>query len=396
MARARWVLVGVGVVACGRGGGAGRRPPSGDVVIADAGVAAVLLDAPAAVGVAAPPGPYRGPDCQAAYAPRPDRDAAPMCFEPGGSFVVGAPPGELNDASRPQRRVTLSPFFIDQFEVTRAQFARFLNEAQHALGCDELGMALCPGSNQPHPWTLTLLVDGSDVRPYGEVPRGTRTFAVRPGEERLPMAEVSAAAADAYCAWVGKALPTQAQWEFAARVEPLTGALRRFPWGDRFARRLGNCAEETCRDGVEYAAPVDAFPRDFSATGVRGLFGNVSEWVRECAAPAIPPCGDCVDPVVDAPCAPPSNEDLADARSAPHEGAPPMIEYSERIADEIYSEDGPELRYGRTTRGGSWVSRGADSALRSAFAYSAWVGWDDSGFRCVTAPGPAAARTQGS
>ncbi|MBL8626021.1 MAG: SUMF1/EgtB/PvdO family nonheme iron enzyme [Myxococcales bacterium] len=377
MARARWVLVGVGVVACGRSGDASRRPPPTDAVIADAGAAAALVDAAIAVGVAVPAGPYRGPDCQAAYAPRPDRDAAPMCFEPGGTFVVGAPPGELNDASRPQRRVTLSPFFIDQFEVTRAQFARFLNEAQHGLGCDELGIDLCPGAFQQYPWAIALLVDGAAVAQYGEVPRGTRTYAARPGEARLPMVEVSAAAADAYCAWVGKALPTHAQWEFAARVEPLTGALRRFPWGDRFARRLGNCNEYVCLDGSTQSGPVDAFPRDVSATGVRNLFGNVSEWVRECAAPAIPPCGDCVDPVVDTPCAPRGSEGIPDAQSAPLEDTPPN---HRQIPGELHSEDSPSGRYGRAIRGGSWRDPPNESAQRPPQASGAS---NETGFRCI-------------
>jgi hypothetical protein len=56
---------------------------------------------------------YAGPDCQVAYAPRRERDAAPMCLQPGGEFLMGAAPGEGPPESQPQQKVTLSPFLID-------------------------------------------------------------------------------------------------------------------------------------------------------------------------------------------------------------------------------------------------------------------------------------------
>jgi formylglycine-generating enzyme required for sulfatase activity len=330
-------------------------------------------------------GPYRGPDCRTAYAPRPDRDAAPMCFEPGGAFLEGSPPGEGMEAEHPQRRVRLSPFLIDQFEVTRAQFARFLAEAKPDIPCEDLGTRLCPNNfGDTGLWALAAmqgetLLDDLNNRYTPGIPL---TFRVRPGEERMPMVEVSAEDADAYCRWVGKVVPTNAQWEYAARVEPLTGKLRQFPWGDRFDPTKAYCAPTSCRNAhgrphtgsmsvLAIALPlVDAYPGDVSPTGVRNLAGSVREWVRECASPMIPPCDDCLDPVGPTDCAKATVKEPSDVVYTPH---------------------------GRTARGGSLYGDADD--VRGA--YRAAVGipqgdWTDVGLRCVLDAGIVAPATTGA
>lgn len=295
----RWLVVALlGTAACGKRNSrdgaapagesdvtAGTTPTAGSATAA--GLAATVpaagspadprpLDGP--VAVAAPAGPYRGPDCRAAHAPRPDRDAAPMCFQPGGTFLVGSPDGEGTPAERPQRRVTLSPFFIDQFEVTTAQFARFLAEAPHGLPCDRIGPDHCEGTRRVKP----------DQRPVGDV---------------------TIAAARAYCAWAGKTLPTNARWEYAARFDPQRETTRRYPWGDDYRAGLASCDRAYCGgsaapDQLVATTTVDMFPGDETATGVRGMASNVSEWVAECATPSIPDCGRCLDPIGPTSCEP--------------------------------------------------------------------------------------------
>jgi formylglycine-generating enzyme required for sulfatase activity len=192
-----------------------------------------------AIAVAAPPGPYDGPDCSASYAPRPDRDPSPMCFAPGGTFQMGAPDGDDrgNAESRPRHAVTLSPYFIDQHEVTGEQFLRFLEspEARPRL-CEEIIPGVC------------LAIDNRDYLPYAieparkHVTSASMRLVPLPDFERHPVVLVSFAGAQAYCAWAGKALPSEAQWECAAAHDPITGADRAFPWGDRFEPERVRCS----------------------------------------------------------------------------------------------------------------------------------------------------------
>lgn len=302
MTRLWWCAI-LATVACER---QSRSAPNARDAALLVATDAQVLDAAELVAVPAPPGPYTGPNCDTRFAPRPDRDPSPMCFQPGGTFLMGSPEGEGEPDERPQRKVTLSPFFIDQFEVTREQFARFLNEADHGLACDEIGRPMCPGvQSSSSPWALDLYQNGKRLDWYSQdFPAGaSRRFAAREGEERLPMSEVWLLAARAYCRWAGKVLPSNAQWEYAARVEPLTGHVRRYPWGDRFEKNRANC-DTSCGDPYRFAAPVDAMPGDVSATGVRGLAGNVVEWVEGCHSQTHEDCGACVDPIGETECRP--------------------------------------------------------------------------------------------
>lgn len=304
MMRLWWCAILATAVGCERQ----SRPAANARDAAAVATDAQALDAAEVVTVPAPPGPYTGPSCDTRFAPRPDRDRSPMCFQPGGTFLMGSPEGEREKEpdEHPQRKVTLSPFFIDQFEVTREQFARFLNEAEHRLGCDEIGLPMCPGvSVSTGPWALDLYQNGK-LHDWGrpEYPPGASwRFAVRQGEERLPMNGMTFKAARSYCRWAGKTLPSNAQWEYAARVEPLTGRVRRYPWGDHLEAKRANC-NKTCGDPYRFDAAVDAMPGDVSATGVRGLAGNVSEWVEGCHTQTIEDCGACVDPVGETECRP--------------------------------------------------------------------------------------------
>lgn len=173
------------------------------------------------------------------------------------TFVMGTPKEEIwsfGDA-RPHK-VTLSTFFIDRYEVTVADY----RPCVEALACTE------PRTGGDCNWD----VEGRDDHPVNCVTWYD---------------------ANAYCEWRGKRLPTEAEWEGAARGE----SGRHFPWGDSCPASWGfdctggewgpgaaraNC--EDCNDGYATTAPVGSFPLGATPDGVMDLAGNVCEWVWDC------------------------------------------------------------------------------------------------------------------
>ncbi len=184
-----------------------------------------------------------------------------MVLVPGGSFVMGS---EVRSDESPPHIVTLSPYYMDLYEVTNEQWAE----------CVTAG-ACAP----PH---ATDLVG----QPY----YGEEAYA------KYPVVYVSWADADAYCRWRGARLPTEAEWEMAARWDAAEGRARIYPWGDEWddpASRLNYCdascplagADTAFNDGWALTAPVGSFPAGFSAAGIADLAGNVAEWVADWYAP---------------------------------------------------------------------------------------------------------------
>ncbi len=149
-----------------------------------------------------------------------------MVLIPGGSFRVG---GEGNE---PGRLVELAPFWIDEREVTNREYARFAKVA----GLQRF----------PRHWH------------DGRYPHGEGDF---------PVSDVTFYEAQAYAQWVGKRLPTEIEWERAARGEDG----RRWPWGEAFGKAKAN---------LDRFGPVAvrSFPDDRSPYGVFDMAGNVAEW----------------------------------------------------------------------------------------------------------------------
>jgi formylglycine-generating enzyme required for sulfatase activity len=253
---------------------------------------AVRNPAPVAAGgepTAPPPPPTVKPgrkgDCKVEYAPKPTRDPNPMCKIAGGTFMMGAARTDRDaaDNEKPARKVRLSSFHLDQFEVTVAQVVHYLNTVKD----NQCGGTTCFQARDSSP-----VVEKDGV------------FQARPGTERQPMDHASAEGAARYCAWAGKRLPSEAEWEYAARHDPKTGRDLLYPWGDKFQPRRANCMERECKDGFGRLAPVGSFDGTdgrldgTSPFGVHDLAGNGSELVDDCMRPYSPCHRGCIDPIV--------------------------------------------------------------------------------------------------
>jgi formylglycine-generating enzyme required for sulfatase activity len=203
---------------------------------------------------------------------------ADMALVPAGDFLMGSPVGidGLPD-EQPQRQVYLSSFLIDRYETTNELYAQFVEATGHGF----------PENSNP---AATLWTDGHPMA----------------GIERHPVVNVSWHDAAAYCHWKGKRLPTEAEWEKAARG--IDG--RRYPWGNYWDITLANSASYWAGRTVEFDSgadwdafwvrgegktiakekglkgevltlPVGSFPTAVSPYGLFGMAGNVAEWVQD-------------------------------------------------------------------------------------------------------------------
>jgi formylglycine-generating enzyme required for sulfatase activity/serine/threonine protein kinase len=254
----------------------------GVVALGGTWLARATRDASAArARVAAPPSPADAAAWTApAPAPAPVIDSCPadMVPIPGGEFFMGNDEGLPPE--KPSHSVTLSPYCIDKYEVTVASY----------LKCSEVGK--CKRAGSANDWDGITAKDRATFDPLcnGREP-----------EERAnhPINCVDWAMADRFCRETGKRLPTEAEWEFAARGPDG----RKFPWGDDdpTAADLNACGSECAAwgeknhvdekpmyaadDGFPTTAPVGSFPKGASRYGVEDVVGNVWEWVADWYAP---------------------------------------------------------------------------------------------------------------
>jgi iron(II)-dependent oxidoreductase len=205
-----------------------------------------------------------------APAPPPRRSGAlpPEVFVPGGAFVMGtsAEPWAL-DNERPAHEVAIGAFHLDTTPVTCAAYAEFVDSGGYRdpRWWSEAGWNYREQHDITAPRFWRREADGWWRTRFGVYERV-------PGDQ--PVVHVSYHEAAAYAAWAGKRLPTEAEWEKAARFDPATGESRRYPWGnDEPTPGQANLGQRHLSPAV-----VGAYPAGASALGVHQLVGDVWEW----------------------------------------------------------------------------------------------------------------------
>jgi iron(II)-dependent oxidoreductase len=213
-------------------------------------------------------------------APASARQHASMVRIPAGTYPIGSPAQHplANPAAMPAHRVTLKAFRIDRTEVTNAQFAEFMNALPVKPSGTALGGKVGPAniapvdralflefSSRPSPYTMIDLDDE-------EARIGVRDarFTPNPGHEDHPVTETTWAGALAYCRWRGARLPTEVEWEAAARGPQG----RTFPWGE--AMPTPELAVIGLPSGT--TVPVGSRPRGATPEGLLDLAGSLLEW----------------------------------------------------------------------------------------------------------------------
>ena len=214
----------------------------------------------------------------------------------GGTFTMGSDAHYPEEG--PSRRVSVDAFLIDEAPVTNREFAAFVEATNHVTACE------IPPRPEDYPGLLPEMAHaGSLVFQKPRAPRRLRegewwdmvfgaawNRPLGPGsgiEDLLdhPVVHVTYADAKAYATWAGKRLPTEAEWEFAAR-----GGLegKEFSWGDELSpggRMLANFwqgefpYQNTLLDGWERTSPVRSFPAN--GYGLFDMIGNVWEWTED-------------------------------------------------------------------------------------------------------------------
>ncbi|MFF8844196.1 formylglycine-generating enzyme family protein [Streptomyces sp. NPDC015127] len=253
-----------------------------------------------------PPSGRAAPRSVAGISSRPAGSSAGMVLLPGGEFLMGADDAESipDDGEGPVRAVRLAPFHIDAHAVSNEHFAAFVDDTGYVTDAERIGWSyvfagflpadLRRRSPRPPATPWWCGVEGASWRR----PEGPgSSLRERDGH---PVVHVSWNDASAYARWSGKRLPTEAEWEYAAR-----GGLeqRRYPWGDELDPdgdhrcniwRGRFPAKNTADDGYRGTAPVDAFaPNGYS---LHNMAGNVWEWCADWWSAEHPPGRPLVSP----------------------------------------------------------------------------------------------------
>lgn len=211
-------------------------------------------------------------------------DGMVMVYVPAGEFTMGSTDTQVDEVldlcneyigdcqrewftgAQPTHPVSLDAFWLDRTEVTNAQFAAFLNAS----------------GNQEEGGVTWLEIKNKNAL----IEEAAGTFRPKDGYADHPAIEVSWYAAAAYCAWAGGRLPTEAEWEYAARG-PASSV---YPWGDSFDSARLNYCDKQCYfswkdddgdDGYERTAPVGSYPAGASWCGALDMAGSVWEWVSD-------------------------------------------------------------------------------------------------------------------
>ncbi len=299
-----------------------------------------ILTAPTATVTPAPPSPSPLPSPSPTDTPAPafgigsteisEKDGMVMVYIPADEFLMGAAGADTlaGDDEKPQHTVYLDGFWMDRTEATSAMFKRFVDETGYATDAQKSGQGYFWSGSA---WVAVKSADWQH-------PGGPTTSIT--GQDNYPVVQVSWNDAAAYCRWVGHRLPTEAEWEKAARGSDD----RLYPWGDaapdstrlNFNRVVGDTTE------------VSHYPSGASLYGALDMAGNVWEWV-------------------------------ANFYSETYYSAAPDR-----------NPGGPASGRGHIRRGGSWASSHETELVYVTTTYRLWNNpssrTDVTGFRCARGP----------
>ncbi len=218
---------------------------------------AQVIAALTAVAPTITPTPQPSPLPSPTPAPRLSDTGSRMLYMPGGVFRLGNDQGA--DDEQPSRAVNLSPYFIDETEVTNGAYAQ----------CVSAGVCQPPGTNR-----ASFYPD----------------YFGNPEFNDYPVLYVTWYQAQTFCEWRGDRLPSEAEWERAAGFDPEEGVKLNYPWGNNFeGTRLNYCDASCYRpdkdsafdDGYGDTAPVGTYPDGRSPIGAYDMLGNAMEWTND-------------------------------------------------------------------------------------------------------------------
>lgn len=248
------------------------------------------------------------------------RDGQTLVLVPGGAFLMGAEGTASEEDERPAHTVEVEAFYIGKTEVTNAMFRRFTRETGYVTTAEKQGWAFVWTGGRPSP-------EGPWERRKGA---SWRTLAAEWGEE-APVAAVSWYDAQAYCRWAGLRLPTEAEWEKAARGTDG----RRYPWGNRWDPDRAWFGDNS----GGRAHPVGSRPQGASPFGALDMAGNLWEWTSSLYWP-----------------------------------------YPYRADD---GREDPSASGWRVLRGGTWVYTAWQCRTSQRYRYTPETCFDIAGFRCA-------------
>jgi formylglycine-generating enzyme required for sulfatase activity/predicted Ser/Thr protein kinase len=213
-------------------------------------------------------------------------------YVPAGQFLMGSTPADIVRAQQqcpscdlsilqrelPRHAVYLDAFWIDQTDVTNAMFAKFVQSKGYKTDAENGDLKVGFYDPQAGKWLSKPGTDWQHPQGPGSSLQGLSNY---------PVVQVSYADAQAYCNWAGRHLPTEAQWEKAARGTD--GYI--YSWGNgpaagnllNFADKKLNIAgaEPTIDDGYQLTSPVGVYPKGASPYGALDMAGNVAQWVAD-------------------------------------------------------------------------------------------------------------------